>query len=142
MTTDLVSLFREAEECERTAVGAKLTEAAFDRFIDSYENHKRGDQDPSQHLLPFAYNSRGLARYLQVNFDSAVEDFSKAIGLNPSVANFYYNRGLIKFRLKDFDKARVDLEKTLQLEATHDSAKKCLEAMDSMIRHQALLRNT
>ena len=43
---------------------------------------------------------RCLYSYLQVEFELALDDFSEAIALDSSVANFYYNRGLIKFRLK------------------------------------------
>ena len=43
---------------------------------------------------------RCLYSYLQVEFELALDDFSEAIALDSSVANFYYNRGLIEFRLK------------------------------------------
>jgi len=133
MSTDLLTHLREAEALEKSGDNAKTTEAAFDRFILSYENQEVEVKEQFQKQLPFVYNSRGLARYLQVEFELAIEDFSKAIELNASVANFYYNRGLIEFRLKDFGSARVDLLKTLQLDPAHDSAKKCLDTMDAMI---------
>ncbi|XP_049800769.1 uncharacterized protein LOC126235886 isoform X1 [Schistocerca nitens] len=46
-----------------------------------------------------AYNNRGHLRYLQVNFDGAIEDYDKAIANDPDLAVAYYNRGTVFYRL-------------------------------------------
>lgn len=48
--------------------------------------------------LAQAFNERGFTKYLHVDFDSAVEDYTKALELKKSPI-FYYNRGLIHYRL-------------------------------------------
>lgn len=45
------------------------------------------------------YNDRGLCRYLQVSFDDAVEDYTQALKLDPSLAVARYNRATIYYRL-------------------------------------------
>ena len=58
-------------------------------------------QDSSEHKgeLTDAYNSRGHIRYLWVDFDDAISDYSEAIKLDPKFAVAYYNRGQIHYRL-------------------------------------------
>jgi tetratricopeptide (TPR) repeat protein len=68
-------------------------------------------------------------RYLQVDFHGAVDDYSKAIALNPKVAGFFYNRGLVRYRLKEFATAARDLNDALEIDPNHESAKLCLESM-------------
>jgi len=40
-----------------------------------------------------AYNNRGLAYGKLNKYEQAMEDFSRAIELNPALAEAYYNRG-------------------------------------------------
>ena len=56
---------------------------------------------PLQHKdeLARAYNERGYIQYLRVDFDSAIDDYSKAIALNEDFTVAYYNRGLVQYRL-------------------------------------------
>ena len=49
--------------------------------------------------LADVYNSRGHIKYLWVDFDGAIEDYTQAIRLNPSFAISYYNRGQIHYRM-------------------------------------------
>ncbi|XP_063840332.1 uncharacterized protein LOC135089062 isoform X2 [Scylla paramamosain] len=50
-------------------------------------------------LIAQLYNERGVCRYKQVYFDDAVEDYSQALKLDPSLAAAYYNRATIYYRL-------------------------------------------
>ncbi|XP_045118276.1 uncharacterized protein LOC123508576 isoform X2 [Portunus trituberculatus] len=50
-------------------------------------------------LLAQLYNERGVCRYKQVYFDDAIEDYSQALKLNPSLAAAHYNRATIYYRL-------------------------------------------
>lgn len=45
------------------------------------------------------YNDRGMCHYKQVNFNLAVDDYTRAVGLDPSLACAYYNRATIHYRL-------------------------------------------
>merc|ERR1712135_164855 len=118
----------ERFDCTR----AKNTEGAFTHFIEQFDAASEAVKEKLKHQLPFAFNSRGLARYRQVEFKAAISDFNKAISLEPSVDNFHYNCGLVLYRLKDFDVAQIHLEKALALNPDHDSALKCLESLKDM----------
>ena len=62
MTDEILSLWDLAEESETTGVSAKEREFAFDHFIDRYHTLSVDVQNEFRDRLPFAYNSRGLAR--------------------------------------------------------------------------------
>ena len=50
-----------------------------------------------------------MLTFAKANFDKAIEDYSKAIELNPNLGLAYYNRGEAWLHLKEWDKARSDL---------------------------------
>lgn len=54
--------------------------------------------DYSNEMLASLYNERGFTKYLYVDFNGAIEDYTKALDLYQS-ATYYYNRGLIHYRL-------------------------------------------
>lgn len=47
-----------------------------------------------------AYNSRGIARGELGKLKEAIEDFNKAIELNPELSNAYFNRDKAKALLE------------------------------------------
>ena len=68
----------------------------FTSFINSQTtSHHR------EHLteLADAFNSRGHIKYLRVEFDEAIEDYTEAIKIDPNFSVPYYNRGQIHYRL-------------------------------------------
>ena len=44
--------------------------------------------------MRIAYNNRGAAYYFRGNVDRGIEDYTKAIELNPNYADAYNNRGV------------------------------------------------
>ena len=55
--------------------------------------------------LATAFNNRGVVYKFKGEYDRALDDYNRAILLNPSYANAYNNRGVI-YRLKgDYDRA-------------------------------------
>lgn len=62
------------------------------------------------------YRERGTARYTQREVDLAVQDFSKALQLNPKNAGAYARRGDALARLKDFKGALADFNQAIKLE--------------------------
>ena len=54
------------------------------------------------------YYGRGLAKSTKGDQDGAIADFSKAIELNPKLAEAYLNRGLAKSTKGDQDGAIAD----------------------------------
>ena len=67
----------------------------------------------SNHLN--AYNNRGLVKYKLGYINAAIEDYTKAIVLDPNDGIPYYNRGLCKEELQDFDGACLDVRKSQEL---------------------------
>ncbi|XP_050691802.1 uncharacterized protein LOC126983220 isoform X2 [Eriocheir sinensis] len=56
-------------------------------------------QNDGEKLAAMIYNERGLCQYKMVCFDEAVEDYTNAVRLNPSLAAAYYSRATINYRL-------------------------------------------
>lgn len=46
-----------------------------------------------------AYNTRGHVKYLWVDFDGAILDYTQAIRCDSSLAVAYYNRGQVHYRM-------------------------------------------
>ena len=60
------------------------------------------------------YN-QGLELITKKEYNLAIENFSKAISLNPNFKKAYYNRGFAKFDSKNYSGAIEDYNKTLSL---------------------------
>lgn len=81
------------------------------------ENLRQADEASLKALqldpdLPEAHASRGLAAYLQKNYDGAQREFEKAVRINPRLfepyyfsARTYYAQGKLELAVKWFDKA-------------------------------------
>ena len=74
-------------------------DSSFKYFTDFISTQRVHDQPECRAELTDAYNSRGHIRYLWVEFDDAISDYSEAIKLDPNFAVAYYNRGQIHYRL-------------------------------------------
>ena len=65
--------------------------------------------------IPSFYIYRGITYILTSRFDRALDDFDKAVQLDPNCANSYNNRGTAWYQKGDFDKALDDFDKAVQL---------------------------
>ena len=63
-------------------------------------------------------NPRRALPALSGSLPEAFEDYSKAIELNPSFAEAYYNRGIIQIFMKDTRKGCLDISKAGELGIT------------------------
>lgn len=63
-----------------------------------------------------AYAVKGYIAFMQNNFDTAIQDYNKAIGLNPSLAIAYMWKFLALNSLQRFDESLLALEKSLELD--------------------------
>ncbi|XP_042743180.1 tetratricopeptide repeat protein 32 [Lagopus leucura] len=72
--------------------------------------------------LATALNNRGQIKYLRVDFDAAMEDYTAAIQRQPAFEVPYYNRGLVLYRLGCFDEAMKDFRKVLELNPQFEDA--------------------
>jgi tetratricopeptide (TPR) repeat protein len=65
--------------------------------------------------VPFAYYHRGLASMAMGRIDRAIDDFNKAIALDPSDYYAYINRGLVYSETGQTGKALEDFDKAIAL---------------------------
>lgn len=72
--------------------------------------------------VPTAYNNRGVYYMNKKNFVQAIDDFSKAIGLDRKYSLAYYNRGVIYSRLKRYAEALTDYNKAIELRPNYAMA--------------------
>jgi len=81
----------------------------FERGIECYDESLKLEEYAE------AYNNRGNA-YAELNeYERAIEDFSKAIELNPALAEAYNNRGLAYAELNKYERAIEDYNKAIEL---------------------------
>ncbi|KAL3891750.1 hypothetical protein ACJMK2_003999 [Sinanodonta woodiana] len=124
-------IVKEAEHLEKLG---KLDEAfnAYTQFITRMEEYLSKVTDLSEtHILKdelgVAYNNRGYIRYLAVDFDEAIKDYSHGLANNPKIACAYYNRGLIHYRMGRFYEAIADMQTCIELDPNFQDAKMCLD---------------
>jgi tetratricopeptide (TPR) repeat protein len=72
--------------------------------------------------VSLAYNNRGLTYDELGRLDLAIEDFDRAIELDPSDHKAYTNRGMLYGKMGRFDKAIADFEQAIVLEPSHAEA--------------------
>ena len=85
-------LYREAKVCLDRG---ELDESF--RLFTSFINDQNSVLHPEE--LTDSYNSRGHIRYLWVDFDDAIKDYTRAIKRNSSFPVAHYNRGQVHYRL-------------------------------------------
>ncbi len=73
---------------------------------------------------------RGLARQASGDQDGAIEDFTKAIGLDPALSKAYGARGVSREAKGDHGGAKADYSKMLEIEITSEIARQVRENPD------------
>jgi tetratricopeptide (TPR) repeat protein len=63
----------------------------------------------------FAYNGRGMAKYLNNDFDGALADYNEAIKLNPVYSTCFYNRGIVFYNDQQYKEALQDYSSAIKL---------------------------
>jgi hypothetical protein len=63
----------------------------------------------------FAYNGRGMAKYLNNDFDGALADYNEAIKLNPVYSTCLYNRGIVFYNGRQYEEALKDYSSAIEL---------------------------
>ena len=77
-----------------------------------------------------AFVDRGLRRQSQGDHDGAIEDFTKAIELNPNLAKAYAARGVSREAKGDGGGAKSDYSKSLQIEIMGEISRQMRENPD------------
>ena len=61
------------------------------------------------------FNNRGYAYFKKDMLNPALQDYNRAIALNPSFARAYENRGCLYFEQKNYSAAKADFQKAIDL---------------------------
>jgi len=86
--------------------------------------------------LALLYNDRGQARYRQVKFWEAKDDYDLAIKLYPDEAVIHYNRSTILYRMGDYFSALPGFQKAVELDGNNAEFKEGLNATQLEIDKQ------
>ena len=68
------------------------------------------------------YFKSGISKFLLGDNRGTIQDFNKAIELNPKFTGAFTGRGIAKARLKDYRGAAQDLSKAIELNPKHADA--------------------
>ena len=79
------------------------------KLIDLSKKCKEQSESLNQ-LLSRAWNDRGHLKYLKVDFDAAIYDYTQAIELDKNFAVPYYNRGQIHYRMGTYKSFHTTLK--------------------------------
>jgi len=136
---ELKERFNEAER--EAKIGQKeRAQELFSTVIVKCTNyltlHPQHQASSIHKLLALSFNNRGHLRYLRVEFDAAVDDYTSAIQHQSGLAVAHYSRGLIHYRLGRRDEARLDQETAVRLKPGFVSAEECLQQILTDLRTQ------
>ncbi len=70
----------------------------------------------------WAYLYRGVIRERLGEFKRAMEDYGRALRLEPDMAEGYYRRGLLYAEMGEYDKAIQDQDRVLEIDQNHAGA--------------------
>lgn len=102
---DLLFQLNEAEKAEN-----------FQRVIDLGTRilEINVQHQPTRFQTATAYRLRGISSYDRSYYDKAVEDFNRAIDLNPEKADSYYQRARAYHKKSDWDRVIVDCDRAIK----------------------------
>lgn len=81
-----------------------------------------GKERATQEELAKAYSNRGAAYGIMGDYDRAIADFTRAIGLSPEDADTYNNRGNVYSIMGDYDRAVADFTEAIRLNPQNANA--------------------
>ena len=91
-------------------------EKKFKEVEEMFTTFLKESQSEPNHIKARAYNNRGHAKYMQVQFEASLKDYDEALKLDPTLPVAKYNRGTIKYRMSKFESALDDLKGALELD--------------------------
>ncbi|XP_049613236.1 tetratricopeptide repeat protein 32 [Syngnathus scovelli] len=118
MADECLQIFQNAN-VEFKKQNFKMAEELYNKFISSCQHSRECEAS----RLATAYNNRGQIKYLRVDFEEAVEDYTSAIKADDKFEVAFYNRGLIHYRLGFFENAIKDFQQALKLNEAFEDAK-------------------
>ncbi|MEO0470059.1 MAG: tetratricopeptide repeat protein [Bacteroidota bacterium] len=89
----------------------------YDALIQANEN------DPAKPESPELYSRRGYSNYKLKRYERALQDFDKAISLDPDRYADYFFKSLVYSAMKKYEMSNQMLAKTLELAPRHKAAR-------------------
>ena len=85
--------------------------------------------NPDHYILHY-----NLAIFLknQGRNDEAIAEFQKTLSINPEVAEAHLSSGVLFFKKGDYARARDSFKRVLEIDRSHETAKKNLEVLEEM----------
>jgi len=93
-----------------------------------------GSHELTREELAVLYNDRGQARYQQVKFWEAKEDYQQALLLNPAVGAFHYNLSTILYRMGEYRSALAGFEKAVAIAPSNPEFVEALTACQQRVQ--------
>lgn len=91
--------------------------------------------------MAITLNDQGHKKYLNVDFDDAIVDYSQALNLYPNLAVAHYNRGTVHYRLGDLDPALQDLKRAVHLDPNNPAYREGLHECQRLISETKMKEN-
>jgi len=111
-----------AEDLSLCRLGAEAMERG--DFHAAVENMtlclETGELSPA--TMAAAYNLRGGFSYILGEYDRAIEDYSRAIDLDPDLASAYSNRGVALVDFREFRRAIDDFDHAIEIDPDYAMA--------------------
>jgi tetratricopeptide (TPR) repeat protein len=74
---------------------------------------------PDHKNIKYIYTSRAWAWYIKKDYTSSIDDFSKAITIDPEFDSAYYGRATVWFEKEDFQSALADAKEAIKFKPTN-----------------------
>lgn len=116
------SIIKQMNDADRDFLANQKFEEANKLY---YEKNYHGAIKLYDEVLKFgeyaeAYNNRGNVYQILKQYERAIQDYNKALELNPNLAEAYNNRGfLCMYELKQYERAIQDFDKAIQLDTKY-----------------------
>ena len=102
-------------------------EKKFHEVEEMFSTFLKESQTEPASIRARALNNRGHAKYMQVEFESALKDYNDALQLEPKLIVAKYNRGTILYRMGKFEQALEDLKTTAENESDNAEYQEAFE---------------
>ena len=86
------------------------------------------------------FNNIGTIFEKKGKFGKALENYDRAVSLDPDFAQGYYNKGVIYWRLKQWDKVVENFKKCLEIEPENQNARYYLKLLEKKRIKKSVVR--
>ncbi len=118
----------QARAAEKIPQNGNLNNLLF-QALDAHSNQQYGhalklydkiiEQKPEPYIMSIVHNHRGMVFFALSKYESAMNDFNRAIQANPKNARAYCNRGLVYRMNEKYDKAVEDFNTSISIDALY-----------------------